>query len=54
MQALLNREHTYYVAPEERCQMVLTFLQEHYDSNVVVENVGGKDGIPVWKFSVAQ
>jgi hypothetical protein len=55
MQALLNREHTYYVASEERCQMVLTFLQEHYDSNVVVENVGmAEDILPVWKFSKAQ
>jgi hypothetical protein len=54
MQALLNREHTYYVAPEERCQMVLTFLQEHYDSSVVVESVGEIKGIPVWKFSAAQ
>jgi hypothetical protein len=55
MQALLNREHTYYVAPEERCQIVLTFLQEHYDSNVVVENVGlTEDSLPVWKFSISQ
>jgi hypothetical protein len=55
MQALLNREHTYYVASEERCQMVLTFLQEHYDSNVVVENVGlVEEALPVWKFSKAQ
>jgi hypothetical protein len=52
MQSLLYRDHTYYVANDERCQMVLTFLQEHYDENVVVSYIGEVEEVPVWQFTI--
>lgn len=48
MRELLENENAYYVA--EDSQMVLTYLQEHFDENVTVEQVKEIDGIPVWRF----
>lgn len=51
MRALIEREHTYYIANKERCDIVLTFLQEHYDERISVEKIGDIDDIPIWKFT---
>lgn len=50
MKSLL-RNNVYYVSDKERCDMVLTFLREHYDENVTVQKVDTIDDYPVWKFS---
>lgn len=52
MRALLERENTYYVAEEYK--YVLTYLQEHYDGNTVVVQVGEIDYIPIWQFTVLE
>lgn len=52
MSALIQREHTYYVAEEERCNCVLQFLREHYNENTQVECVGMTAGVPVWEFHI--
>lgn len=58
MRALIDREHTYYIANEERCRMVLTYLQEHYGENITVTGIGenqvGEFSRPVWQFSVGE
>ena len=48
MRAFLDRENIYCVAEDNT--MVLTYLQEHFDENVVAYQVDEIDGIPVWKF----
>ncbi|MGN0502901.1 MAG: hypothetical protein ACI4HN_08245 [Ruminococcus sp.] len=50
MKSLLEN-NVYYVSDEVRCDMVLTFLKEHYDKNITVEQVDSIDDTPVWKFS---
>ena len=52
MSALIQREHTYYVSEEERCDCVLQFLREHYNGNTQVECVGMTEGVPIWKFYI--
>jgi hypothetical protein len=47
----LVEDGVYYVSDKDRCDMVLTFLQEHYSSNINVKQIKIIDGIPVWKFS---
>lgn len=51
MRALIEREHTYYVANEERCNLVLAYLQEHFDETITREQVSSCDIIPVWRFT---
>ena len=51
MQALINRDHTYYISDENRCGIVLKFLQEHYDENISADKVGKTGDVPVWRFS---
>ena len=46
--ALVNRKKTYYVASD--CTNMWTYLKEHYDAEVQVEQVDEIDGIPVWQF----
>lgn len=48
MKALLEREQTYLVAEDNT--MVLTYLKEHFDENVVAQKVGEIEGIPIWEF----
>lgn len=52
MRALLERENTYYVA--EDYKYVLTYLQEHYDADTVVAQVGEVDYVPIWQFTVLE
>ena len=49
MQALLD-ENVYYIGNGERSEMILTFLREHYDSNIVIQEIDNIEGIPVWQF----
>lgn len=49
MTALLN-DNVYYIGKRERCEMILTFLQEHYDSDITVQEIDSVIGIPIWKF----
>ena len=50
MTALLD-ENVYYTRNRERCEMILAFLQEHYDSNIVVQEIDNIEGIPMWQFT---
>lgn len=52
MTALLERENTYYVSEEYLRE--LTYLQENYNENVIVEQVKEIEGVPVWKFSISE
>lgn len=52
MRELLENEKAYYVA--EDSQMVLIYLQEHYDERVMAEQVKEIDGISVWRFYVTE
>ena len=51
MKALIERENTYYVANKSRCEIVLTYMQEHFSKNITAENIAEVGGFPVWKFS---
>lgn len=52
MQALLTREHTYLLCHDNT--LVFRYLQEHYDANVAVVQVGTINGEEVWEFSIPQ
>ncbi len=48
VRALIEREHTYYVA--KNCSEMWTYLKEHYDATVQAVQITELDGIPVWEF----
>lgn len=48
VRALIEREHTYYVAKD--CSEMWTYLKEHYDAAVQAVQINELDGIPVWEF----
>ena len=50
--ALLEREHTYYMARD--CSNVLTYLKEHYHENVTATCIGEIENMPIWVFSVLE
>ena len=50
VKALFRREHTYYVAKEERANTVLTYVREHYDEDIAAEQVGCVGEVPVWRY----
>ncbi len=51
--ALAEREHTYYISGENRCNLVLTYIREHYYPNAQAVQVGEVYDIPVWEFVTA-
>lgn len=51
MRALLGRDETYYVAEDN--DLVLIWLQEHYDEGIQVRATGEVNQIPVWEFDGA-
>ncbi len=50
IRALTDKRATYYIAPEDRCEIVLTYIREHYCKSVDAEQVGTVYGRPVWQF----
>lgn len=50
VKALLNREHTYYIA--ENSTNMWIYLKEHYNESVLAVQVGEIEGIPIWKFEI--
>lgn len=56
-QALISNDNTFLISDEGTSQRVLTFLQEHYDSNVTCARImkfPSEDGsINMWKFMIA-
>lgn len=48
VRALLEREKTWYVA--ESPELMLGYLQEHYDEATAVRQEGRIDGVPIWRF----
>lgn len=47
----LLETNVYYVSTENKCDIVLTYLREHYGEDIIVEQVDKTDICPIWKFS---
>ena len=45
--ALVNRENTYYIA--EECGLLLNYLQYYYGPNLKAVEIDKLAGMPVWK-----
>jgi len=52
MRALLERKNTYYVS--ENYDTVLIYLQEHYNENTQVRQIGQVEGVPIWQFEILE
>lgn len=56
-QALMDREHTYFVGTEEQNIIVETYLNEHYDQRykgIIVSNYNQNDDLKIWKYQILE
>jgi len=52
MKSLLYEDSWYYVGGEDRCRIIETWLQEHYDENAAAVIVDRYNDVPIWSFVI--